>query len=151
MPNFIFSLQKFYKIFYLFSCQWYDIGIILNNLIEDTQKVYNFVLSGSLSQQTFHWPQIVIHVKNNTNIWKLCHSKFHLKCSNLNYVESQYAKHSNKKWCCIKCCNKMFAFNQLNNYKLFSLLNNQSFSNTDSNENCLMFTALLSPKNVTFV
>ena len=54
MPNFIFSLQKFYKIFYLFSCQWYDIGIILNNLIEDTQKVYNFVLSGSLSQQTFH-------------------------------------------------------------------------------------------------
>ena len=74
--------------------------------------------------------------------------KVYLKCNYLNYKEYRYVKYSNKEWWCIwsvKCCNNLFPFAQLNNYKLFSLSSDQSFCNTDSNENCLVLNP---PKNL---
>ena len=74
----------------------------------------------------------------NSVTYNFCHSKVHLKCNYLNYVDFQYVKYSTKEWWCIKCYSNLFPFTQLYNYKLFSLFRDQSFCNTDFNENCLV-------------
>ena len=42
----------------------------------------------------------------------------------------------------ITCCNNLFSCTQLNNCKLFSLLSNQSFCNTDSIKNFFVLNSI---------
>ena len=68
----------------------------------------------------------------------LCLTKVHLKCNYLNYVNSQYIKFSNKIWHCYNCSKDLFPFTTVkNNFKLYSLLSDRFYCNSDSNESCL--------------
>ena len=81
----------------------------------------------------------------NSIKFNLCLTKVHLKCSYLNYVDSQYIKFSNKKWHCYNCIKDLFPFTTINNFKLYSLLSDRFYCNSDSNESCL---TLKPPKNL---
>ena len=71
-------------------------------------------------------------------------TKVLLKCNYLNYVDSQYIKFSNKTWHCYNCSKDLFLFTTINNMKLYSLLSDRFYCNSDSNETCL---TLKPPKN----
>ena len=53
----------------------------------------------------------------------------HIKCNNLNYLDSRYLQNCDEYWYCIKCCSTIFPFN--------SLLSNKNFlaccTSTDNN------------------
>ena len=85
-------------------------------------------------------------VKDRNSIkCNLCLTKIHLKCNYLNYVDSQYIKFSNKTWHCYNCSKDLFPFTTINNFKLYSLLSDRFYCNSDSNESCL---SLKPPKNL---
>ena len=52
--------------------------------------------------------------------------------------DSQYIKHYNKEWWCIKCFISLFNFTKSNNHKIFSLLSDQSYRKADTDGNCLL-------------
>ena len=72
-------------------------------------------------------------------------TKVHLKCNYLNYVDSQYITFSNKTWHCYNCSKDFLPFTTVNNFKLYSLLSDIVYCNSDSNESCL---TLKPPKNL---
>ena len=74
-----------------------------------------------------------------------CLTKVHLKCNYLNYVDSQYIKFSNKTSHCYYCSKDLFPFTTINNFKLYSLLSDRFYCNSNSNESCL---TLKPPKNL---
>ena len=77
-------------------------------------------------------------VKDRNSIkCNLCLTKVHLKYNYLNYVDSQYIKFSNKTWHCYNCNKDLFPFTAINNFKLYSLLSDTFYCNSDSNESCL--------------
>ena len=77
-------------------------------------------------------------VKDRNSIkYNLCLTKVHLKYNYLNYVDSQYIKFSNKTWHCYNCNKDLFPFTAINNFKLYSLLSDTFYCNSDSNESCL--------------
>ena len=75
----------------------------------------------------------------------LCPVKVHLKCNYLNYVDSQYIKFPNKTWHCYNCSKDLFPFTTINDFKLYFLLSDRFYRNSDSNESCL---TLKLPKNL---
>ena len=85
-------------------------------------------------------------VKDRSSIkCNLCLTKVHLKCSYLNYVDSQYIKFSNKTWHCYNPMIDLFPFTTINDFKLYFLLSDQFYCNSDLNESCL---TLKPPKNL---
>ena len=86
-------------------------------------------------------------VKDRNSIkCNLCLIKVHLKCNYLNYIDSQYIKFSNKTCHCYKCSKDLFPFTTINNFKLYSLLSDRFYCNSDSDESCLL--TLKPPKNL---
>ena len=84
-------------------------------------------------------------VKDRNSIkCNLCQAKVHLKCNDLNYVESQYINLSNKAGHCYKCYKNLFPFTLINHFKLYPFLSDKNYCNSDSNE---LYLALNSPKN----
>ena len=81
----------------------------------------------------------------NSKKCNLCLTRVHLKCKYLNYVDSPYIRFSNKTWHCYICSKDLFPFTTINNFKLYSLLSDRLYCNSDSNESCL---ALKPPKNL---
>ena len=74
-------------------------------------------------------------VKDRNSIkCNLCLTKVHLKCNYLNYVDSQYIKFSNKTWHCYNCSKDFYPLTTINNFKLYSLLSDRFYCNSDSNE-----------------
>ena len=63
---------------------------------------------------------------------KLCLTKAYLKCKYLNYVDSQYIQFSNKTWHCCNCSKDLFPFTAINNLKLYFLLREIFYFNSDS-------------------
>ena len=61
-------------------------------------------------------------------------TKVHPKCNYLNYVDSQYIKFSNKTWHCYNCSKDLYPLTTINNFKLYSLLSDRFYCNSDSNE-----------------
>ena len=83
-------------------------------------------------------------VKDRNSIkCKPCQTKEHLKCTYLNYVDSQFIKFSNKTWNCYNCSKTLLPFTTINNYMLYQLLCDKNYCNNDSNDSCL---SLKSPK-----
>ena len=84
---------------------------------------------------------------NNRNGLKcsLCQQNVHLKCNDLNYVDSQMIKKLNTSWYCLKCCTHIFPFTSLNNFKLHTLLSNKRFCDIEPTDTCLV---LKPPKNL---
>ena len=84
--------------------------------------------------------QLVPHVENllkietQLNVISVCLTKVHLKCNYLNYVDSQYIKFSNKTWHCYNCSKDLYPLTTINNFKLYSLLSDRFYCNSDSNE-----------------
>ena len=76
----------------------------------------------------------------------LCQQDVHPKCNDLNYVDSQMIKNLNKLWYCLNCCQEVFPFTSINNYKLHTLLSSKRFCDFESTDTCLI---LNSPKNLT--
>ena len=66
----------------------------------------------------------------------------------LNYVDSQYIKFSNKTWHCDNRNKDFFPFTTINNFKLYSLLSDSFYCNSDSNESCL---TLKPPKKLSHI
>ena len=54
-------------------------------------------------------------------------------------------KFSNKTWHCYNCSKDLFPFTTISNFKLYSLLSDRFYCNSDSNESCL---TLKPPKNL---
>ena len=77
--------------------------------------------------------------------YDICLTKLHLKGNYLNYVESQYIKFSNKTWHFYNYNKDLFPFTTINNFKLYSLLSDRFYCNSDSNESYL---TLKPPKNL---
>ena len=85
-------------------------------------------------------------VKDRNSIkCNLCLTKVHLKCHYLNHVDSQYIKFSNKTWHCYSCSKDLYPFTTIKNLKLYSLLRDRFYCNSDSNESCV---ALKPPNNL---
>ena len=61
------------------------------------------------------------------------------------YVDFQYIKFSNKTWHCYNCSKDLFPFTKINNFKLYPLISDKIYCNSDSNESCL---ELKPPKNL---
>ena len=53
----------------------------------------------------------------------------HIKCNNLNYLDSRYLQNSNESWYCIECCSAIFPFHSLTRNKNFLAC----CTNTDNN------------------
>ena len=88
-------------------------------------------------------------VKDRNSIkCNLCLTKVHRKCNYLNYVDSQYIKFSNKRWPCYSCNKNLFPFTTINNFRLYSLLSDRFYCNSDSNVSCL---TLKPPKNLSYL
>ena len=68
----------------------------------------------------------------------LCQKDVHLKCNELNYVDSQMIKKLNKFWYCFKCCKNAFPFTSLNNFKLHNLLSDKRFCDIEPTDTCLI-------------
>ena len=79
----------------------------------------------------------------NYILCNLCLTKIHLKCNYLNYVDSQYMKLLQLH--CYGCNKDLFPFTRTNNFKIYSLLSDRFYCNSDSNESCLI---LKLPKNL---
>ena len=85
-------------------------------------------------------------VKDRNSIkCNLCLKKVHLKYNYLNYVDFQYITFSNKTWHCNNFNKDLLPFTIINNFKLYSLLSDIFYCNSDSDETC--FT-LKSSKNL---
>ena len=59
----------------------------------------------------------------------LCELWVHIKCNNLNYLDSRYLQNSNESWYCIECCSAIFPFHSLSRNKNFLAC----CTNTDNN------------------
>ena len=85
-------------------------------------------------------------VKDRNSIkCNLCLKKVHLKYNYLHYVDFQYITFSNKTWHCNNFNKDLLPFTIINNFKLYSLLSDIFYCNSDSDETC--FT-LKSSKNL---
>ena len=67
------------------------------------------------------------------------------KCNYRNFVDSQYTKHYNKAWWCIKCFISLFTFTKSNNHKIFSLFIDELYCKADTDGHCLL---LKPPQNM---
>ena len=87
---------------------------------------------------------------NNRNSLKcsLCQQDVHIKCNDLNYIDSQIIKKSEKLWYCLSCCENIFPFTSINNYKLHTLLFNKKFCDIEPTDTCLI---LKPPKNLAYL
>ena len=96
--------------------------------------------------------QPVTHAENllqrNSIKCNLCLTKVHLKCNYLNDVDSQHIRFSKKTWHCCNCSKDLFPFRTINNFKLYSLLSDRFYCDSDSNKSCL---TLKPPKNLSHV
>ena len=86
-----------------------------------------------------------VTVRNSISCFH-CKNDIHLKCNDLNYVDSQIIKKLNKFWCCSVCCKEIFPFTAINNYQLHSLLSCKRYCDIESTDTCLI---LKPPKNLT--
>ena len=78
-------------------------------------------------------------VKDRNSIkCNFCLTKVHLKCYYLNYDESQYIKFLNKTCQCYNYSKDLFTFKTINNFKLYSLLSDKNYYNSDSSESLLV-------------
>ena len=57
-------------------------------------------------------------------------------------------KLSNKTWHCYNCSKDLFPFTTINNFKLYSLVSDRFYCNSDSNESCL---TLKPPMNLSYL
>ena len=69
----------------------------------------------------------------------LCHTISHLKCNDLNYVDGLYLKNFNISWYCRGCCEDLFPFTNINNYKLYLSLSKRNMSCIKTLENLCDF------------
>ena len=70
----------------------------------------------------------------------LSQTRSYLKCNDLNYIDGLYLKNLNIWWYYRAFCADIFAFTNIDNYKLYLFLNNngKKFCETDKKETCLV-------------
>ena len=52
----------------------------------------------------------------------ICQFWIHIRCNNLNHIDSKYLQGSNDPCFCITCCNEIFPFGTLRNKNILSMM-----------------------------
>ena len=76
----------------------------------------------------------------------------HLKCNNLNFVDSQLIQNSNSSWFCLHSSNNIFPFTNFTNKKVQSAFSNREYHVDDYIDNLINTWLVLKPQeNLTYI